>query len=553
MAISLKTEHLKRYKDITHLLMKYGRNGWAKDPEVAELLEEDGEEQATPPQAKELADELERLGPTFIKLGQLLSTRADIIPIGYMDALSRLQDRVEPFPFEQVEKIVAEELGVRLSKAFSHFEPKPLAAASLGQVHQAVLRNGRPVAVKVQRPDIRQRIIEDLEALQHVAELLDKHTHSGKRLEFQKMLDEFRHSLLNELDYRREARHLTILGTNLEEFDRIMVPQPVEDYTTSRVLTMDFVRGTKVTGLSPVARLELDGEELARQLFRAYLKQILADGFFHADPHPGNIFVTDDGRVAMIDLGMVARLSPGMQEKLLQLLLAISEGRAEEASDIAIAIGDPMESFDERGFRRKVGDFVIRHQDVTVAQIAVGKVVLEITKLCAEHDIRPPSELTMLGKALLNLDQVGKVLDPRFDPNAAIRQYSVEVTRKRLAHAVSPGNVFTRMMEMKEFADRLPSRVNRILDALADNRLKLNVDAMDEVRLTEGFQKVANRITIGLILAALIVGAAMLMKVDTTWRILGYPGLAMLFFLVAAAGGIALIVIILFTDEKREK
>src|SRR5215216_311395 len=334
MGISLKPQHLKRYKDIAWLLMKYGRSDLVKNAGLDDLLRDEKADPAlveAPPEAKALADDLEKMGPTFIKLGQLLSTRADLLPTSYIESLTRLQDKVEPFAYEEVEAIVSSELGVRISKAFSEFDPNPIAAASLGQVHRARLRDGRAVAVKVQRPGIRERVVEDLEALGDVAEFLDNHTEMGKQYSLQKMLEEFRRSLMRELDYRQEATNLATMNDILKEFGQIVVPLPVDDYTKSRVLTMDHIKGKKITSLTPLARIEIAGEQLAEQLFRAYLKQILVDGFFHADPHPGNVFLTDDERIALLDLGMVARLAPGLQEKLLQLLLAVAEGRSEEA------------------------------------------------------------------------------------------------------------------------------------------------------------------------------------------------------------------------------
>jgi ubiquinone biosynthesis protein len=554
MGISLKPEHLKRYKDIAWLLMKYGRSDLVKHAGLEEILkDEDTQTDDVPPEAESLADDLERMGPTFIKLGQLLSTRADLLPLPYMQALTRLQDKVEPFSYEEVEQIITSELGVRISKAFSSFDPDPMAAASLGQVHRATMRDGRPVAVKVQRPGIREQIVEDLETMSEVAEFLDQHTEMGRHYEFQKMLDEFRKSLLAELDYRQEAQNLVTLSDNLIDFDAIVIPLPVEDYTTSRVLTMDYIHGRKITSLSPLTRMDIDGDDLARQLFRAYLQQILVDGFFHADPHPGNVFLTDSGQIALLDLGMVARITSGMQERLLQLLLAISEGRAEQAATVAIQIGAARESFDEKEFRRRVGDLVTVHQNASIEQIEVGTIVLEVTKVSGECGIRLPVELTMLGKTLLNLDQVGRTLDPAFDPNAAIRQYASEIFRQRLTKSMSPGNLFSSVLEMKEFAEKLPGRVNKILDSIANNQIEVKVDAIDERLLMEGLQKIANRITLGLVLAALIIGAAMLMNVPTAFRILGYPGLAIIFFIIAATGGILLVLNILFYDEKAKK
>jgi predicted unusual protein kinase regulating ubiquinone biosynthesis (AarF/ABC1/UbiB family) len=550
MAISLKPQHLNRYRQIAWLFVKYGRSDLVKQSGLDETL--DAEQKATPKEqakASELADDLEKLGPTFVKLGQLLSTRVEMMPQAYIEALTRLQDKVEPFSFAEVEKIVASELGVRLSKAFSDFESEPMAAASLGQVHKARLRNGRQVAVKVQRPEIRERMIEDLDALEEIAEFLDTHTELGKRYEFGEMLDQFRKSLLRELDYRQEANNLTTLRNQLEEFDSIVVPEPISDYTTSRVLTMEYVHGRKVTDISPLGRMEFDGNALVEEVFRAYLEQILVNGFFHADPHPGNVFLTDDYRIALIDLGMVGRVTPGLQEQLLQLLLAIAEGRGDDAADIAIKIGDKKENFDEVPFRRRITEIVAKQQGANVENMQVGRLVLEVTQVSGENNIRVPSELTMLGKTLLNLDQVGRTIAPDFDPNASIRRNAAQIMQQRLVKSLSPGNLFSGVLELKDLLQRLPVRINKILDAIADNKLKVEVDAIDEKTLILGFQKVANRITTGLIIAAMIVGAALLMRVDTSFRIWGYPGLAIIFFLAAAGSGIVLLVNILFYDK----
>jgi len=327
MTFSLKPHHLKLYKDILRLLMKYGHSDLTREI-TADELETDAQPREpgkeSPPE--ELVDDLEKMGPTFVKLGQLLSSRADLLPEPYLQALARLQDRVKPFPAEQAEQIVENELGARLSKAFSWFDPEPMAAASLGQVHRAALRDQRPVVVKVQRPGIRQQIAEDFAALEKVATLLDEHTEIGRRYRFSKLLDEFKTALAHELDYEHEAANLVHLAANMAEFPRLRVPLPIQDYTTRSVLTMDYIRGTKITQLSPLSRLDIDGPQLAEELFRAYLKQVLVDGLFHADPHPGNVFLTDDGRIALLDLGMVGRTTPGMREQLLKLLLAVSEG-----------------------------------------------------------------------------------------------------------------------------------------------------------------------------------------------------------------------------------
>lgn len=552
MSLSLKPKHLQRYKDLAGLALKYGGDA-ARPDDVApeEAVTKDG--LPPDPKAEQLASDLERLGPTFVKLGQLLSTRADLLPQAYVDALARLQDRVKPFPFEQVEEIVQRELGVRISKAFSRFDRDPVAAASLGQVHRAALRDGREVAVKVQRPGIRETITEDLEAFREIAQLLAKRTEWNERLDIEQMLEDFRATLLRELDYKLEAQNLVVLGKQLQEFPKILVPQPVEDYSTAHVLTMDFVSGKKITSLSPLVRIDIDGCALAEELFRAYLKQILIDGFFHADPHPGNIFLTDDGRVALLDLGMTGRISPTLRDQLMKLLIAVSEGEGDEAATQVERISQKLERFDERELRRQMGELVGAAQHSTMKQLQMGRIVMESARVAGACGLRIAPELTLLGKTLLHLDEVGRTLDPTFDPNASIRRNSSELFQQRMLQSASPGNLFASLLDAREFVTRLPDRVNKVLDLVSTNSLRVRVDSIDEQELISGLQKIANRIALGLVLAALIVGAALLMQVPTTFRLFGYPGLAMLFFLIAATGGASLAGSIVMNDRAQKK
>ena len=551
MALSLKPEHLRRYKDMAMLLMRYGRADLVRSAGLEEAIEgSQPDVQVSPAKMEELASDVEKMGPTFIKLAQLLSTRADLLPQPYIEALTRLQDKVEPFPFTEVEQIVANELGVRISKAFSHFESKPIAAASLGQVHRASLRDGREVVVKVQRPGIREEMSKDMDVLSDMSAFLDSHTEAGRKYEFTPLLEEFRKNLLRELDYRLEARNLVIFANNLREFDRLVVPQPVEDFTTSRVLTMDYISGKKITKLSPLAKIDIDGYQLAQHLFQAYLHQILIDGFFHADPHPGNVFLTDDGRIALIDLGMVARIAPRPQENLIQLLLAISEGKGDETADVTIKMGEAKAGFDEKAFRRAVADLVLENQNAQLENLNSGRVVLRIQQIAGEANFRLPTEFTMIAKALLNLDQVVHTLDPKFDPNFAIRSYADVIMERRLKKSLSAGNLYGTVLELKEFVDKLPSRVNQFVDTLTTKGIRIDADVIDEHSLLASLHKIANRITVGLLLAALIVGAALMMRVESTFTLLGYPGIAIIFFLLAAVGALVLVCNIMFFDEK---
>jgi ubiquinone biosynthesis protein len=538
---------LGRYKDLAWFVAKYGRADF-----VSKALHGEENGSADREAAEAFARDLESLGPTFIKLGQILSTRADLLPSPYLDALARLQDNVDPFPYEDVERIIREELGVRVSHAFVEFDRVPVAAASLGQVHRAVLRGGREVAVKVQRPGIHERVEKDLATFHEIAKVIDR-IGAARNVDAERVLEEFGRTLLAELDYREEARNLVTIAHQLRDFENIVVPLPVDDYTTARVLTMDYVYGTKITAVSRVQWTEVDGAALAEDLFLAYLQQILIDGVFHADPHPGNVLLTPDRRIALIDLGMVGRISGQTQEQLIKLILAISEGRADDAADVLIAIGERREDFHEMDMRRAIADLIGRFHRLTMREMNVGRVMLEMSRSGAEHGMKMPPELALLGKTLLQLDEVGRVLDPGFDVNATLRRNASSVMRRRMLKSATPANIFSAAMDIREFAERLPGRVNKILDSLVANDLRFKVEVIDQGSIIEGLQKVANRIALGLVLAALIVGAAMLMRVPTRLTVFGYPWIAMLLFLTAAAGGFWMAWTILAGDVRKTR
>ncbi|MGH3365573.1 MAG: ABC1 kinase family protein [Nocardioidaceae bacterium] len=450
-----------------------------------------------------------RWGPTFIKLGQLLSSRVDLLTPAYIEALARLQDKVEPFPFEQVEEIVSSELEVRLSRVFPTFDPKPLAAASLGQVHRATLRDGREVVVKVQRPDIRRQVLDDMEVLADLAEVLDTRTDLG-RYGLADLLEEFRKSLLDELDYHREAENLTTIARILSDHPGIVVPKPYPDFSTGRILTMEFVEGRKITELGPLGRLELDGAPLADDLFAAYLQQVLVEGVFHADPHPGNVLLTPDGRIALLDIGMVARLAPAYRERLVKLFLALADGRPDEVTRVARTLGEELPDFDPVLLERAVTDIVGRSVDASISDLDVGAVMLQLTRRAGEAGLKMDPELVMLGKAMLNLDLVASTLDPTFEPRDALRRHTTDLMRSSMK--TSPAAMFATVLEAKEFVEALPARVNRAFDAIGEGHFELRVKAFDEDEFLRGLHKLANVVAAGLILAAMILASALLAR-----------------------------------------
>ncbi len=509
MTLKLDAAHLKRYQQIAGLLVRHGRGDLVRSSGLDSVLDHDVAE-GDPEAAARLADDLEAMGPTFVKLGQLMSSRVDLITPEYVEALSRLQDDVAPFPFEEVREIVSDELQVRLESVFPTFDHEPLAAASLGQVHRATLRDGREVVVKVQRPHIREQVRRDMEVLTDLAALIDSHTETGRRFGLAALVEEFRKAMVDELDYRREADNLLRMRDLLAEHPLLVVPEPYGDLTTDRVITMDYVPGRKVTDLGPLGRLELDGAPLADQLFLAYLDQVLVQGAFHADPHPGNVLVTDDDRLVLLDIGMIARLTPSVRDKLVKLLLALADDRPEEVTRIAITLGEQLPDFDEVGFARTVADLLGRSADASISELDLGALVLHLTRRAAEHGLRMEPELAMLGKTLLHLDQVATTLDPGFHPREALQRHVTELMRSSVR--TTPASMMASLLEAKEFVEELPGRVNRAFDAVGKGNFELRIKAFDEDEFLRGLHKLANVLAASLVLAAMILASALLAK-----------------------------------------
>ena len=539
---------LSRYADLVRLLVRYGRSDLVTGSGLGELdVTEPPASSGDPATAEAFAADLERMGPTWIKLGQLLSTRHDLLPPAYTAALARLQDDVEPFDGQEAVAIVERELGARLRHLFEEFDPVPMAAASLGQVHRARTRSGKDVVVKVQRPGVRQVIAQDMEVLGRLAAAADRHTDVGRRFGAGDLLEQFRRSLVGELDYAQEARNLRTFGELTREYEHLFVPQPLEDYSTGTVLTMERVEGRKVTDIGGVGMLAVDGAPLSEELFRAYLRMILQEGVLHADPHPGNMILTDDGRLALIDLGMVATVPRRVQDHVVKLLLAISDGDGEEAARVLAEMGHPLEDYDAGRFRDDVSHLV-SSAVAAGGNLDTGGVMVELSRVSGAHGLRPPPEMAMIGKALLNLDQATLHLDPTFSPSRAVRRNLDQILRGGLS--TSPGSLMAAAIEAKEFTAQLPRRANRLLDALGDGELTLRVDAFDEERLLRVAQHLTTRVVVGMVLSAIIVGAALTMRVESRVTLLGYPAVAMVFFLLAAVGGLVLVVSVVVTDRR---
>jgi ubiquinone biosynthesis protein len=543
-----------RMAAIGHFFLKYRKagilTGVALDDRLLAGIDTGSIETGMP---EDFARDLEALGPTFVKVGQALSTRPDFVPAPYIAALERMQDAVAAVDAQVMRGIVESELGVRINKLFATFDDTPIGSASLSQVYSATLRDGRQVAVKVQRPDVAATIREDLDMLAKLAGTAGMVSDTPRRYGFSDWIVEFRKTLSGELDYRREGENLESFARHLDDYPTLFVPQPIWDYSSAHVLTMERVTGVKVTRISELRRIDPAESlgKLAADLIRAYLDQIFVHGLIHADPHPGNVLLTADGRLALLDLGMVAHLPPRLRDQLLKLLLAVVDGRGEQAAETFAHLSTRLEDFDEANFSRETSRLIAQYaSSPDSSTYSEGRLLLELTRVGTACGLRPPPELPLLAKTLLNLEAVSLALDPQMPLKRIIEGHLQDVLMRQIKQTFAPNRLASDLLEVQELLRESPRRLSQLLRTLSDNRFRVHITGLEESRLIESMQKIANRITAGIIAAGLILGAALMMRVPTSTHLFGYPALALILFLAAFLLGSTLVASMLLSDRK---
>lgn len=541
-------ESLSRYAKIGAFLLRYRRSGIWRGLDADEVALEAAGEPVGELSPERFVAELEELGPAFIKMGQALSTRPDLVPEPYLQALQRIQDHVVTVPFEAIRAIVETELGQPMETVFQQVDPVPLAAGSLAQVHAVVLKDGRDAVIKVQRPGLADQVLGDLSILQQMAGAAENYTDTGRRYGFAEWIGELRRSLLAELDFRLEGDNLESFAGHLAHYELLMVPLPVRALSTSRLLTMQRIFGVKVCAQAVQGR---NWRRHAEELLRAYLDQVFAYGRVHADPHPGNVLLADDGRLALIDLGMLTHLSPHTRMTLLRLMLAAVDGDGDRVADIAESMGTRLEDFQRAQYRREVSASTSRYAaQPDATPFSEGRFLLELTMRGASNGIRPPPELTLLGKTLLNLETVLASLYPTLPLRSIVREHLRKLLQDYLWKSVSStSQSASTLLDLHDLVQHTPRRLGRLMQVLAENRLRVRVDGLEESRLLENLQKIANRISAGIVTAALIIGAAMMSRVPGGPRVFGYSAFAFILFVVAAVLGMLLVIAALRRDR----
>ena len=486
---------------------------------------------------------LEELGTTYIKLGQLLSTRPDLLPPVFVEELIRLQDRVEPVPFDGVRVVLEQELGRPLDDVFARFDPEPVASASIAQVYRARLQPGvsdldGEVAVKVVKPGVPALVRSDMEILREIAERLSRST-LARRYDFEGLSSQLDTTLKAELDLRQESSNARRIRASMKDFTRLRVPRVVDELTRERVLVLEYVDGTKLSAIEGAR------PELADELWRAYLKQILMDGAFQCDPHPGNFLIDGDGRLALLDYGMIAFVSRENQLRLMALLITLVERDGDRTARACIEMGIVGKEFREARFRAEVGHLVARHSGMTLRELPFGLIVRDLLVLSVKNDIQIPPEMVLLGKTLLNLEPICRKLDPDMDPVSTMKDVAMRLLEEQIRRDISTERLMSLALEVRSFLYDVPLSVRRVLTQLANNELRVGIEIEKAEQMQVAVRDVANRITLGVITAALIMGSALLVRVGAGLTIFGLPIIAFVGFLMAASLGIFVVVQIL--------
>jgi len=549
-----KSQYRARYKEITTILSRNGF-GWL----LAELhlrgflpwRERLDRQTNADTQAIRLRHTLEELGPTFIKLGQILSTRSDLLPPHYIQELEKLQDDAPPVPLEQITAVFLNELGQSPQEIFAEFDPEPLATASIGQVHAACLPDGTDVVVKIQRPGVTHTINCDLQILADMAQKVARYTQFGQTHDVEGMAQEFAFTLRCELNYTREGQNTDHFRQMFAGDPDIHVPEVYWEYSAERVIVMERLRGRKINDLEALDEAGLDRREIAAKNVRLMLEQIFAHGFFHADPHPGNVYVLADGRIGLLDYGMVGRLDDEMQASLTRLFMALGQGDSERMLDELIQSGMAHSSVNRAALKRDLDHMIICYADKSVSDLSATRLFNELTDLARSHNMTLPSELVMMARTMSISEGVSLTLDPDFQFVPFTRPYLQEYWLKKRSPLEINKKVLLGMMEMAEFSLTLPRRITRLTAQLERGELGVKIDVRDLDQTMSQMQKMVNRLTIAILISALVIGLSQFSHMAPTEGIVQeYAGLFFeIAFILAALMGVWLIFKAIFAKD----
>ena len=498
-----------------------------------------GERPATREGAVRFREALEELGTTFVKLGQLLSSRPDLLPDVYIDELGKLVDDVPALPFGPLRAVIDEEIGL---EHFASIDEQPLATASIAQIHPALLKSGREVVVKVRRPGIVEQVQLDLDLLRKTASIAEKHSDTARLLQLNALTEELEQHLLGELDFVEEANNAELIAGVIEEFSAdIYVPAVIHPYVTEQVLVLERIHGEKV---SEENTLEPErAAELARQFFRAYVRQVTVAGLYHADPHRGNVLLTPDGRLALLDFGLLGRLDDDTRTSLALLLIAIAQNRADDVADLIISLSLTTTESDEAGFVHDLRRTLPRYHWRALSGIKAGEGLADLQRRCLEHGIALPTAFSLVGKTLSQAEDIARTLDPTLDPVAMLRDEGWSVMASEAARRLEPNQLLAFGFTQLQPLMRLPRRVAQLVQKLETGTLKIGIAPVQLGELEQLLRSTANRIGAAMIISALLIASALMARVNHTLSVVGFVlaaalGLYMLWRILRTPGGL---------------
>jgi ubiquinone biosynthesis protein len=545
---------IRRYRTILGVLIKYGFGHFVEQLNIDYYLELGKRlvtldkipkdlERLSQPQRLRLV--MEELGPTFIKLGQLLSTRPDVLDKAYILEFSKLQDKVPAVSFEEINAQILRELGYPAEELFAEFSTKPLAAASIAQVHRGKLKSGEEVVFKVRRPGIVKIVETDIDVLMGLAYLIEQHVPTVALYDPVGLVKEFRRSIMRELNFTREGRTVDRFAVNFAESETVYTPKIFWDYTGDIVLTMEYVDGIKISALEDLTAQGYDLKEIARRGADAFLKQVLDFGLFHADPHPGNVFILPDQVICMLDYGMVGRLGQDLKDQLIDLLQALLNRDVNRIISQLLYSGELTDDSDMKNLRRDLHDFIEDYYDIVLQDIKVGKLLTEFIEILTHHRIHFPADFMILAKALVIMEGVGRQLDPEFNMINHMRPYVNKLVFERF----SPKNISEQagriVQAYSSLAKNLPQDIKEFVNRLNRNQFKIDLEHRGLEKLVTDLDRSSNRVSFAVVIGSLIVGSSLVMQIDKGPMILGFPLLGLLGYSIAGFLGLWLAIGIL--------
>jgi ubiquinone biosynthesis protein len=551
--ISRTYRHLNRYRHILAVLLKYGFGEVVESLKIDQYLEvglqliskkrTPREEPLTRPQRLRMA--LEELGPTYIKLGQVLSTRPDLIPVEFTEELSKLQDSVPPFPFADAEAIIQRELGARSSEVFDLIDIEPAASASIGQVHRARLKNGEEVAVKIQRPGIHAIIEVDLEIMLHLATLAERHVEELALHKPVKIVEEFARTLEKEIDFRIEAANIDRIAQGFLDDPTVYLPAVFREFSTACILTTEYVEGIKISNIDQLDAAGYDRRLLCSRGADIVLKQVFHHGFFHADPHPGNIFALPGNVICLLDFGMVGVVDRQTREMFVELVDSVVRRNESRAAQVLLQLTGWEQQPDLRLLERELSDFMGRHLYRPLKDIEVGKLLRDLLEIATRFQLRIPPDIFLMLKAISTVETIGRMLDPEFDMIAKATPFIQQVLMDRFKPQRVAEDVGDLAARILKFLHQFPKDLLDLAGLLRQQKLSLMIKHDGLEKVLANHDQISNRISFAIIIAALIVGSALIVISKTPPLFYGISLIGIIGFLAAALMGIWLLVAIL--------